>query len=140
MDVSVIGGAGQFNPFDLPSLVASGTVSAAVPAASAADVSADAVTFTPSEALANLAASNEEAVLTAAPAVAGGAPPSEGLVALAVRFGTYDQSGVMAAVLAGANPLVMAAPTLTAMAGTVANDDQLIRDVPSIGTNVDTLA
>ena len=134
MDVATIGGAGQFNPYDLPSLVATGTVPASVPAASAAGVSADAVTYTPSEALANLAASNEEALLMAAPLGAAGSPPSSDLVALAVRVGTYDQSGAMTAVLAGANPLALAPPVLAA-----STDDQLIRDVPTIGTNVDTL-
>ena len=89
----------------------------------------------------NLAASNEEALLTAAPSAAGNPPSSDGLVALAVRFGTYDQSGVMAAVLAGANPLVLASPVVSALAGgTAANDEQLIHNVSPIGTNVDTLA
>jgi len=48
---------------------------------------------------------------------------------------------VMAAVLAGANPLVLASPVVSALAGgTAANDEQLIHNVSPIGTNVDTLA
>src|SRR3954451_11093570 len=137
MDVSTIGGAGQFNPYDLPSLVATGTVDAAVPAASAAAVAANAVTYTPSEALANLAASNEEALLMAAPVGSGGSAPGADLMALAVRQGTYDQSGVMASLLAGANPLAMAPPVLAAASITPA--EELVHDVATIGTNVDTL-
>jgi hypothetical protein len=111
-------------------------VDAAVPAASAAAVAASAVTFTPSEALANLAASNQEALLMAGPGGANGGSPGQDLMALAVKQGTYDQSGVMAAVLAGANPLAAAPPVLDVASSPAV--EELVHDVATIGTNVDT--
>jgi hypothetical protein len=59
------------------------------------------------------------------------------------QFNPYDPptlvaTGAMSAVLAGTNPLAML-PIVAVMAGAAAQEEQLIRDVPAIGTNVDTL-